>query len=62
MSSPLVLKRASATAVHQPLHGLVFMNPPGVAIVAARTSADWFHEVTISAAPLFGRQITPQNQ
>jgi hypothetical protein len=52
MSSPLVLKRASATAVRQPCHGLVFMNPPGVAIVAARTSADWFHEV-VPAAPLF---------
>src|SRR5215831_1175734 len=57
--------------LHQPWHGLVFMNPPfgerrgqvpwlqkffahgnGIALVAARTSADWFHEVLVPRAEL----------
>jgi hypothetical protein len=30
-----------------------FAHGNGIALVAARTSADWFHEVVVPAAPLF---------
>jgi hypothetical protein len=30
-----------------------FVHGNGIALVAARTSSDWFHEVVVPAAPLF---------
>lgn len=57
--------------LHQPWHGLVWLNPPfgsrrgqvpwlkkffahgnGIALCAARTSADWFHELVVPNAEL----------
>ena len=38
---------------HVPWLHKFFAHGNGIALVAARTSADWFHEVVVPAAPLF---------